>query len=62
LTPTEELTGRGDYRSNVDKRDRRKLFGLTNAHALTNDALHPQQSNTKLILNQLTDSLDPTIS
>ncbi len=62
LTTTEELTSGSDHWANVNQRHRCHLFRITNRHTLAHDTLHAQQSHSYLILDQLTDCLDPPVT
>ena len=62
LTTAEEFFHCGDDRAYVDERIGCSLSWLLNAHALFDHALHAQQPNAKLRLNQLANTAYTTIS
>ena len=53
LRAAEELLHRGDDRPDVDQGARRRLVGVGDRHALAHDALHAQQADAELVLDQL---------
>src|SRR5207244_734683 len=55
LRAAEELPDRGDDRPDVDELLRRRLLGLDDRHALTHHALHAEQADAELALDELAD-------
>jgi hypothetical protein len=53
LAAAEELLHRRDHRANIDQRVWRGLARLLDAHAFLDHALHAQQANAELCLDQL---------
>ena len=42
--------------------ERRDLFGVADGHALAHDALHAQQADAQLVLDQLAHGLDAAVA
>src|SRR5947207_14295152 len=53
LATAKELFHSSDNRADIDQRIGRRLTRLLNAHTLFNDALHAQQTDAELTLDQL---------
>src|SRR4029078_3915940 len=62
LAAAEELLDRCDDRADVDELLRRGLLRLDDRHALAHDALHAQQADSELLLDELADRADATVS
>ena len=62
LRCSEELFNRCRNRANVQKRLRRDCFGFLRGHAFADDSLHAGKTGAKLVLNQLSDLADSTVS
>src|SRR5216683_603579 len=62
LAATKELAHRRHHGANVDQGIGRRLAWLLDAHALLYDALHAQQADTKLGLDQFPDATHPAIA
>ncbi len=62
LAAAEEFFHRRHHRADIDQSVRRRLARLLNAHALLDHALHTQQANAKLRLNQLTHAAHAAIA
>src|SRR5260370_9008246 len=61
LAAAKELAHRRHHGANVDQGIGRRLAWLLDAHALLHDALHAQQADTKLGLDQFPDTTHPAI-
>jgi len=62
MAAAKELAHRRHHGANVDQGIGRRLARLLNAHALFRDALHAQQPDTKLRLDQFPDAAHPAIA
>src|SRR5439155_9812603 len=62
LAPAEELLDRGDDRTDVDELLRRRLLRLDDGHALAHDALHAEQADAELLLDELADRAHPAVA
>ena len=62
LRAAEELLHRRHDRADVDQRARRRLVGVRDRHALADDALHAQQADAELVLDQLTDGTHAAVA
>ena len=62
LAAAEELLHGRHHRADVDQRVRRRLVGIGDRHALLDDALHAQQADAELVLDQLADGADAPVA
>ncbi len=62
LRAAEELLDRGDDRTDVDELLRRRLLGLDDGHPLADHALHAQQTDAELTLDELADGAHPAVA
>ena len=62
LARPEELLDRRDHRPDVDERLRRDRLDVLGGHALAHDPLHPGQSDSHLVLDQLADRPHPAVA
>ena len=62
LGAAEELLHRGDDRPDVDQRARRRLVRVGDRHALAHDALHAQEADAELVLDQLADGAHAAVA
>ena len=62
LAATEELLDAGDDGADVDQSPRRGRTGVLDGHALLNDALHAQQADAELVLQQFADGAHPAVA
>src|SRR5207247_4113214 len=62
LRAAEELLDSGDDRADVDELLRRRLLRLDDRHALANDALHAEQADAELLLDELADRAHPSVA
>ena len=62
LRAAEELLHRGDDRADVDQRARRRLVRVGDRHALADDALHAQEADAELVLDQLADGTHAAVA
>ena len=62
LRAAEELLHRRDDRADVDQRARRRLVRVDDRHALAHDALHAQQADAELVLDQLADGAHAAVA
>ena len=62
LTGAEELLDGGDERLGIDQLGRGERVGLTDRHPFLDDSLKAVQTNTHLVLKQLTHGADPAIT
>ena len=62
LGGTEELLDRGDDGAHVDQGLRGDRFDVLRGHALANDALHAGETGAHLVLDELADRADATVT
>ncbi len=62
LASAKELADCGDDRPHVDEGDGRHLLRLADRHALAHNALHAQQADAELVLDQLAHRLDAAVA
>jgi hypothetical protein len=62
LAGAKELADGGHHGTDVDEIDRSDVFGLADAHALTDDAFHATEADTQFLLDELTHGLDATVA
>src|SRR6185503_12357217 len=62
LRAAEELLDRRDDGTDVDELLRRRLLRLDDGHALANDALHAEQADAELLLDELADRAHPAVA
>jgi len=62
LRTTEEFPHCRDHRPDVNQRKRRRLLSISDGHSLAHDALHAEEADPKLVLDQLANGLHPAIA
>ena len=62
LAAAEELLHRRHDRADVDQRARRRLVGVGDRHPLLDDALHAQQADAELVLDELAVGADAPVA
>ena len=62
LGGAEELLDRSRHRADVDEGLRGDRLDVLGGHAVSHDALHPSQTGTQLVLDELTDGTQTTVA
>ena len=62
LRRSEELADRCRHGAHVDQRGRRDGFRVLRGHALTHDTLHARQADANLVLDQLADGAEASVT
>ncbi len=62
LATAEELLHGGDHRPDVDEGAGRGLFRVGNRHALADDALHAEEADAELLLNEFANGTHATVA
>ena len=62
LAAAEELLHRRHHGPDVDERVRRRLLGIGDRHPLLDDALHAEQADPELVLDELAVGADAAVA
>ena len=62
MATAKELTRGCHNWPDVDQTQRRDLVGIADRHALAHNALHAQEADAQLVLNQFAHRLNPTVA
>ena len=62
LAATKEFARRRHHGADVDQAQRRDLVWVADRHAFAHDALHAQEANAQLVLDQLAHGLDTAVA